>query len=352
MDNRSFVAAQDVILEMKKHWTTSLYPDLKSEYLAQVAAQSCAPETHADVDALISHTTSYRYFAWLERHLQKMKYSGRYGLVPYHVEREGELTVTLQDAEETTNLHLNPNFKNPTYYETVDVHQHPGGVWSEPTAGLAYERGARSTTPMLGSRHRDLHGRLTDRAIRDGIPKRMLDMGCGFGKSTRPFYEDLGDTQIDAVDLAEPCLRLAAVDAAKSQAQNVRFHQMNAYETDFDDQSFDLITSTMLLHEMPPEEIGRTFDECVRLLEPGGRMVHLDFYLVPDPFAEFIHRGHSRRNNEPFMLPLLEVDLKTELAARGFTNISIEPFEEAEGIDTQNSKFWRFPWTIIAADLP
>ena len=348
MDDRSFVAAQDVILDMKKHWTTRLYPALKGDFAERT--QDKPPKSRQEVAYLLEPTTTYRYFAWMERHLQRMKYSGRYGLVPYHRERATDLRDTLSDMSGDTRLELNPDFTNPIYYETVDVHQHPGGVWSEPTAGFVYERGARSTTPMLGSKHRDMHGRLTDRAIRDGVPERMLDMGCGFGKSTRPFYEELRDTQVEAVDLAAPCLEIAATDAAAAQSENVRFRQMNAYETDYEDGSFDLVTSTMLLHEMPPEEIGKTFTECARVLKPGGRMVHLDFYILPDAFAEFIHYGHSRRNNEPFMVPLAELNVASELEARGFTNISIEPFQEAEGVDVTNNPYWRFPWTIIAAD--
>ena len=81
-------------------------------------------------------------------------------------------------------------------------------------------------------------------------------------------------------------------------------------------------------------------------------MVHLDFYILPDPFSEFIHYGHSRRNNEPFMVPLAEMNVKAELERRGFTNISIEPFQEADGVEVTDSPFWRFPWTIIAADRP
>ncbi len=352
MDDRSFVAAQDIILDMKKHWTTQLYPALKAEYRELAQADDRMPQTRTDVAALMEETVSYRYFAWMERHLQRMKYSGRFGLVPYHREREKELRGTLRDVSNDRRLELDPDFRNPTYYETVDVHQHPGGVWRDATAGFVYERGARSTTPMLGAGHRDLHGRLTDRAIRDGVPKRMLDMGCGFGKSTRPFYENLRETQIEAVDLAAPCLELAASEAARVQADNIRFRQVNAFATDYEPGSFDLVTSTMLLHELPPEEIGRTLDECARLLQPGGRMVHLDFYILPDPFTAFIHYGHSRRNNEPFMVPLAELDLRTALEERGFTNISIEPFQEAEGVDVSNSPSWRFPWTIIAADRP
>ncbi|MGB2464611.1 MAG: 50S ribosomal protein L11 methyltransferase, partial [Candidatus Puniceispirillaceae bacterium] len=71
----------------------------------------------------------------------------------------------------------------PDYYTSVDIHQHPGGVWSEPVSGMIYERGARSTTPMLNAAHRDLHDRFTE-SIRDDdrldvAAPAILDMGCG-----------------------------------------------------------------------------------------------------------------------------------------------------------------------------
>ena len=155
------------------------------------------------------------------------------------------------------------------------------------------------------------------------------------------------------MDLAAPCLELAVADAAAAQADNARFRQMNACETDYDPESFDVVTSTMLLHEVSPEEIGKTFDECVRVLRPGGRKVHLGFYILPEAIVEFIHCGHSRRNNGPFMIPLAEMAVKVELETRGFTKISIEPFQDADGVDVERCPFWRrFPWTIIAADRP
>ena len=76
---------------------------------------------------------------------------------------------------------------------------------------------------------------------------------------------------------------------------------MDALTTDYDDNTFDLVTSTMLIHELPPAEIDQLFAEATRVLAPGGRMAHLDFHHVPNAFARFIHDGHARRNNEPFM---------------------------------------------------
>src|SRR6185436_18925360 len=173
------------------------------------------------------------------------------------------------------------------------------------------ERGARSTTPLAGGRHRDLHDRLASVALEVfPMPSRVLDMGCGFGKSTRPFYETLKDAEVEGVDLSAPCLRLAARDAAAVGAKRVRFRQMDCARTDYAEASFDLVTSTMLLHEMPPEVVERTLAEAHRLM----------------------HFGHSRRNNEPFMEPLARMDLPALLEKLGFRDIRIEPFEEADGV--------------------
>jgi ubiquinone/menaquinone biosynthesis C-methylase UbiE len=344
-EERSFTAAQAFLLEAKVHWTREIYPALRTEYEARIAGRP-QPRTAAEAEALIGGSTLYHCFAWMERHLQRMKYSGRYGLHPYHAQRRSHLEGVLRDAK----AELKPAIRYPDYYTSVDIHQHPGGVWSDPVAGFVYERGARSTTPLSARRHKDLHDRLTAAAIeRAGKPARVLDMGCGFGKSTRPFCEALPEARIEAIDLSEPCLRLAARDASQSGVENVRFRQVDAAQTDYPDASFDLVTSTMLLHEMPPPVVERTLAETKRVLKPGGRMVHLDFLPDPDAFDQLIHFGHGRRNNEPFMEPLARMGLEEKLKAMGFRDVEIVPFAEADGVLEPDYRYWRFPWTLSTA---
>ena len=56
------------------------------------------------------------------------------------------------------------------------------------------------------------------------------------------------------------------------------------------------------------------------------------------------------RNNEPFMQPWAEIDVAALLQAKGFKNVTVTPFAEAEGIDATDFETWRFPWTVIAAE--
>ena len=332
MDGRAFVAGQAFLLSAKAYWTRTLYPAVRAEH---------------ESGANLGQSVRYQYYCWLERHLQRFKYSGRYGLQPYHAQDRERLEASLASGR----AELQENFEYPEYYTRIDIHQHPGGVWSDPIAGFVYERGARSTTPLAGTRHRDLHERLTAAALeRCPSPARVLDMGCGFGKSTRPFYDALPEAQVEAIDLSAPCLRLAARDALQAGARGVRFRQMDCSSTDYPDGSFDLVTSTMLLHELPPAIVEKTLAEAHRLLRPGARMVHLDFLPGPEPFDRLIHFGHARRNNEPFMEPLARMDLPALLERLGFRKLEIHPFEEADGTLAAGYRYWRFPWALICAE--
>ena len=351
--DRRFDAYQQFVLECKVYWTTQVYPELQSEYQRAVSASARegkpAPTRPEDVQAILEGSTLYQFYAWYERHLQRMKYSGRFGLIP-RFEREREtLEAKLAGADHLQHLSVEPEQTIPRYYTSFDVHQHPKGVAGDSLAGFVYEQASRTTTPLM-KRDRDLHDRFTVEVLERAKPTRMIDLGCGFGKSTRPFYRDAPEVDLTAVDLSAPCLRVAALNARDDGVRSVKFAQRDAADTGFAAGSFDTVTSTMLLHEVAPPHLERLVEESYRLLSEGGTVVHLDF-LVPEdqPFRRFIHYSHGRRNNEPFMEPLNEIDIVALHRKAGFREVEVIPFEEAPGSLAPDYRSWRFPWTMIVA---
>ena len=343
---RAFDAYQSFVLATKLYWTRELYPALKRK-----VAQTNPVEARSadDIEAFAAKDIDYALFSWLERHLQQMKYSGHFGLVPAHESFREQLETWLDSATDDTLLELDANFAAPEYFTRVDIHQHPGGVCGDTLAGVIYERGARSTTPLL-DRDLDLHHRLV-RAVRERLtPTRIIDLGCGFGKSTHPFYDELANAEITGVDLSAPCLKLAALTAKSAGVRNVKFKQRHAEHTGEASAAFDLVTSTMMLHEMPAAAVEAVIEESYRLLESGGVAIHLDFLAADDPFARFIHYGHARRNNEPYMRPLNELDIVQAHCDAGFNNVEVRPFEEFPGALDKNNTSWRFPWVLIIAE--
>ena len=346
--NREANSFHELVMEARTWWAAELFPQLREEYevrkrLAEQEGRRI--ETAEDVALLFSRSTLYQYFCWLERHIQKSKYSSsRWGLVA-QLAREPETAAARLGNKGP--LQLDPTLRVPEYYAAHDIHQHPGNLHGDPNAGLVYEASALSIHPK--TRKNELHDRFVALVRREGEFRHVLDMGCGFGKSTVPLAQAFPRAEVVGVDVSEPCLRLAAADA--KDLPNVTFRQADARHTQLPDASFDLVTSTMLLHELPGESVEATLAETRRLLAPGGVSIHLDF-RTEDPFWQFIMYGHGVRNNEPFLEPLIRMNLADAYRRAGFAEVRIEPFAEREGATDPSNPFWRFPWAAIIARKP
>jgi len=353
--HRSFSAYQSFVLDCKLQWTRQLYPALRERYQARVDAADNKPATREAAAGLLADDLDAQFFGWFERHLQRMKYSGLEGLAEYYGRYREAIREGLSAELPEGLLQLDPAFEPPEYYTSIDIHQHPGGVWSDEIAGFIYERGAQSTAPMIRNAL-SLWQRFMVHALDrvGGQAGRVVDLGCGFGGSAQPWYLEHPEAEVVGIELSAPCLRVAAQRAAEAGAEpgRVQFRQADAIATGLPDGNCDIVTSTMVLHEMPPSHIRAMLQEAHRLLKPGGLSIHLDFLMHGDPFKEYIHYGHSRRNNEPFMVPLNEMDMAGAHRDAGLVDLEILPFEEFDGALSPAMSAWRFPWTMIIARKP
>lgn len=247
-------------------------------------------------------------------------------------------------------MRLDPALPLPRYYSSVEFHQHPGGVWSDPLAGIAYDVGRRTTLPA----HLDpdeIHRRFTA-AVPEGCYRRILDLGCGTGRSTLPFAVRFPQAELYGVDLSAPCL-VRAFERSRAAGVQVRWSQQNAEALDFADGQFDLVHSTFLLHELPRTALRRITAEVLRILAPGGRFVSLDFHSPPGClFGDFIHYGHARRNEEPFMRSFAETDYLAMQREIGFATAQMLPFDDGSGqhVRERAPEAWRFPAQVFVAE--
>ena len=154
----------------------------------------------------------------------------------------------------------------------------------------------------------------------DFRPKRILDLGCSVGHSTIPYKERFPDAEIHAVDVGAPMLRHAH-RRAESLGHAIHFSQQNAEALDFEDGSFDLIVSHILLHETSAKAIRNIMSECHRLLAPGGLMLHGEVpqYHGMDPYDAFILDWDTYNNNEPFWGTVHDMDLEALAVDVGFS---------------------------------
>ncbi len=349
--DRATRAYHDYLRTAKQFWARDLYAALRREFEARNAR---APLTDADaIERELADAPVYRYFGWFERNLQRMKYSSPRGIMAT-VERarprlEAQLAADTVDGERSGLLRLAPDFEPPRYYSSVEFHQHPGGVGSDGLAGLAYDYGRRTTMPAHVDAD-EIHRRFAAQAPR-GSFRRILDLGCGTGRSTLPFGALHPDAELHGIDLSAPCLRCAFV-RAREAGRTVRWAQQRAECTGFPDAHFDLVHSTFLLHELPRPALREIVHEALRILEPGGWFVSLDFHSPPGgAWGDFIHYGHARRNEEVFMRSFCETDFVAMQLEAGFSEARMEPFDDGSGVFDRGTAppAWRFPAQLFIA---
>ncbi len=109
----------------------------------------------------------------------------------------------------------------------------------------------------------------------DGAPHRILDLGCGTGSMTMILKRAFPTAEVWGVDLSPYMLVMADHKAQRMGAQ-VRWQQGHAEGTGFETASFDLVTASMLFHELPPLSSQAVLQEVFRLCKPGGQVATLD----------------------------------------------------------------------------
>lgn len=205
-------------------------------------------------------------------------------------------------------LTLNPDLDVPRNVSAIDVHLMPGSYTrgeESLEAGAIYDRGlAVFSMGLMGANLDDIGlsmAKYISLRYPDFKPQRILDTGCTVGHNTLPWKQTYPEAEVIAIDAAPGGLVYGSA-RAKMQGQEVHFQQMCADSLDFPDASFDMVWSSMFLHELSKKTRAAVFAEAFRVLKPGGLMLHME--LPPNgemsAFDGFYLDWDSYYNEEPF----------------------------------------------------
>jgi len=105
-------------------------------------------------------------------------------------------------------------------------------------------------------------------------PRNVLDVASGTGDIALQLARALPETRIVASDFSENMLAVAERRIEAAGITTIEISCQNAMQMSFPDMSFDAVTISFGLRNMP--DYRRVVEQCVRVLRPGGLFACLD----------------------------------------------------------------------------
>jgi ubiquinone/menaquinone biosynthesis C-methylase UbiE len=102
---------------------------------------------------------------------------------------------------------------------------------------------------------------------------------------------------------------------------------MDAVDMHFEDESFDVATSSFGLHEMEYPVMESILKETNRVLKKGGRLFLVDYRIQPTPMKRFFFRVYLLLTSPPHVKDFLKHDWEAIMEACGFRIDKIEPYK-------------------------
>jgi phosphatidylethanolamine/phosphatidyl-N-methylethanolamine N-methyltransferase len=116
----------------------------------------------------------------------------------------------------------------------------------------------------------------------------ILEVGVGTGINTSLYPSNC---QITGIDLTSSMLDKARERVAREGLRHVRLLEMDAAQTTFADDTFDIVYAPYLISVVPdPVKVAR---EMRRICKPGGKIIILNHFRSANPVLSRVERAIS-----------------------------------------------------------
>jgi malonyl-CoA O-methyltransferase len=145
-------------------------------------------------------------------------------------------------------------------------------------------------------------------------PETIVDVGCGTGYCTRALQKTYSHARVTGIDLA-PSMITQAKRHRRWFARNPKYITGDAHALELEDNSVDLLVSSLTLQWCDPDKV---LQEFARVLKPGGLLLLSSF--GPDTLMELRHAWQVVDAREHVHTFIDMHDLGDAMVRNGFTS--------------------------------
>src|SRR6478672_11889501 len=237
-------------------------------------------------------------------------------------------TLQKRDWEADLAQVKNPELVYPDYY-VRSFHAYEEGnlgwepAWEVEVAAQAVhariwpDAGAQGDAQLRQSYHDVLKPALAE------MPQDILDLGCSVGMSTLALQALYPEAKITGVDLSPYFLAVARY-RAQERSTNIHWVHAAAESTGLPDASYDLVSTFLMLHELPQSATKQILSEARRLLRPNGYLAIMDMNPNSEIFSKMPpYILTLLKSTEPYLDEYFSLNIEQALVEAGFTTPTI-----------------------------
>lgn len=296
---------------------------------AFIEAHGRMPQSPDEVQEAFLLSPSYRRWSAANRAAQEMIWVSVGEPIYRDLARMKKATAELMESPSRRgSLTLDPEYDPSPEVADTDIHLQPGGYAMDRgdydvVAGALYECGGNVFSFGQGIGRGDSKAGVVIRLLEEKyggfVPEKMLDIGCSAGAASAAYAAHWPETEVHALDIGGGMLRYAHA-RAESLGVGVHFHQMDASSLKFADNSFDLVVSHNLMHEIGEEKRKAMIRESFRVVRPGGIVIHQDVAIrnAPTLVHQVERDWDTHWNGELHWGTYAMADLHADMLAAGF----------------------------------
>jgi SAM-dependent methyltransferase len=152
--------------------------------------------------------------------------------------------------------------------------------------------------------------------------ERVLDVACGTGTLAIAATREAPGVEVSGVD-GDPKILERARKKAGSAGADIRFDEGLSTELPYEDDTFDVLLTTLFFHHLSDSAKERTAEEAVRVLRSGGRLVLADFGRPHDPLMRVANLPVRLGDGFDVTAANLAGRIPELLAAAGFGEVAV-----------------------------